>query len=191
MAGGKARLPPRWFIVTFWHLHRWIVRVSGGRRGLWPPRPGKYGALRLTARGRRSGEPRSVIVGYYEEGPNLVTMAMNGWGAAEPAWWLNLRAHPEAVVELVGGVRREVLGRAAVGEERERLWRRWSELDQNLDGYAARRPQATAVVVPRAARGNRMNQPPPRRNLSRAEARGQTVMTTLPPARPDARCSMA
>ena len=84
--------------------------------------------------GRRSGEPRSVIVGYYEDGPNLVTMAMNGWGAAEPAWWLNLRAHPEAVVELAGGIRREVLGRAAVGGERERLWRRWSELDQNLDG---------------------------------------------------------
>src|SRR5919106_6280455 len=71
MAGGKARLPPRWFIMTFWHLHRWIVRDSGGRKGLWPPRPGKYGALRLTARGRRSGEPRSVIVGYYEDGPNL------------------------------------------------------------------------------------------------------------------------
>jgi hypothetical protein len=88
----------------------------------------------------------------HEEGPNLVTMAMNGWGAAEPAWWLNLQAHPEAVVELAGGIRREVLGRAAVGAERERLWRRWSELDQNLDGYAARRPRATAVVVlePRA-----------------------------------------
>ena len=68
--------------MTFWHLHRWIVRVSGARKGLWPPRPRKYGTLRLTARGRRSGEPRSVIVGYYEDGPNLVTMAMNGWGAA-------------------------------------------------------------------------------------------------------------
>ena len=109
--------------MTFWHLHRWIVRVSGARKGLWPPRPGKYGTLRLTARGRRSGEPRSVIVGYYEDGPNLVTMAMNGWGAAEPAWWLNLQAHPEAVVELAGRIRREVLGRAAVGEERDRLWR--------------------------------------------------------------------
>jgi len=43
MAAGKARLPPRWFVVTFWHLHRWIVRVSGGRKGLWLPRPGKYG----------------------------------------------------------------------------------------------------------------------------------------------------
>jgi len=63
--------------VTFWHAHRLFVRATGGR-GLWPPRPGKYGALRLTTMGRRSGELRSVIVGYYEDGPNLVSMAMNG-----------------------------------------------------------------------------------------------------------------
>lgn len=71
----------------------------------------------------------------------------SNWGAPEPAWWLNLQAHPEAVVELAGGVRREVLGRAAAGEERERLWQRWAEIDRNLEGYAARRPQETAVVV--------------------------------------------
>jgi hypothetical protein len=93
-----------------------------------------------------------VIVGYYEDGDNLVTMAMNGWGAPEPAWWLNLRARPEAVVELAGGIRRHVLGRAAVGAERDRLWQRWRELDEKLDGFAARRPHETAVVVlePRA-----------------------------------------
>jgi hypothetical protein len=80
-------------------------------------------------------------------------MAMNGWGAAEPAWWLNLQADPHAVVELSGGIRREVLGRAAAGEERDRLWQRWRELDDDLDAYAARRPRETAVVVlePRAA----------------------------------------
>jgi F420H(2)-dependent quinone reductase len=147
VAGDQARLPPRWFVVTAWHAHRWIVRASRGRRGLWRPRPGKWGALRLTTRGRRSGEPRSVIVGYLEDGPNLVSMAMNGWGAAEPAWWMNLRSHPEAIAELAGGIRREVTARAAAGEERERLWQRWRELDGNLDRYAARRPQETAVVV--------------------------------------------
>jgi deazaflavin-dependent oxidoreductase (nitroreductase family) len=147
MAKGKARLPPRWFILIAWHVHRWIVRVTGRRKGLWPPRPGKWGALRLTTTGRRSGEPRKVIVGYYEDGPNLVTMAMNGWGAGEPAWWLNLQAQPEAVVELAGGIQREVLARATEGKERERLWQRWRELDHNLDEYAARRPQETTVVV--------------------------------------------
>ena len=155
MTEGKARLPPRWFVVTAWHVHRWMVRFTGGRRGLWTPRPGKWGALRLTTKGRRSGEPRSVIVGYFEDGPNLITMAMNGWGAAEPAWWLNLQAQPEALVELAGGVRREVLGRAAVGQERAQLWQRWRELDPKLDGYAARRARETAVVVfePRTAVG--------------------------------------
>jgi deazaflavin-dependent oxidoreductase (nitroreductase family) len=155
MAGGKGRLQPRWFIVTFWHVHRAIVRATGGRKGLWSSRPGKWGALRLTTTGRRSGEPRRVIIGYYEDGDSLVSMAMNGWGAPEPAWWLNLQAHPEAVAELAGGVRREVLGRAAVGDERERLWQRWRELDRNLDDFAARRPHETAVVVlePRTVAG--------------------------------------
>jgi F420H(2)-dependent quinone reductase len=147
MAGGRARLPPRWFVVTAWYVHRGITRASGGRKGLWRPRPGKWGALRLTTKGRRSGEPRSVILGYYEDGPNLVSMAMNGWGAADPAWWLNLQADPQAVAELAGGIRREVLARAAVGGERERLWQRWRELDDNLDNYAARRPHDTAVVI--------------------------------------------
>ena len=165
MAEGKGRLPPRWFIVIFWHVHRRIVRMSKGRKGLWPPRTGKWGALRLTTKGRRSGEPRSVILGYYEDGDNLVSMAMNGWGAPEPAWWLNLQARPEAVVELAGGVRREVLGHAAVGGERERLWQRWRELDENLDGFAARRPHETAVVRPRAARWPD-RWPCPRRDLT-------------------------
>src|SRR5688572_25674511 len=147
MSGGKTRLPPRWFVVTAWYVHRWMIRATGGRMGLWRPRPGKWGALRLTTTGRRSGEPRSVIVGYFEDGPHLITMAMNGWGAPEPAWRLNLQAHPDAVVELGGGIRREVVGRAAVGEERERLWQRWREVDKNLDGYASRRPRETVVVV--------------------------------------------
>jgi len=71
---------------------------------------------------------------------------MNGWGAGEPAWWLNLQTHPDATVDLVDG-RRRVRGHAATRDERSRLWARWREIDPNLDGYAARRPSETAVVV--------------------------------------------
>lgn len=102
--------------------------------------------MRLNTIGRRSGKARSVMLGYYEDGPNLVTMAMNGWAAPEPAWWLNLQAQPEVSVELSDGVR-QVRGRVAAGEERRRLWDNWREHDPNLDGYAARRPTETAVVV--------------------------------------------
>jgi deazaflavin-dependent oxidoreductase (nitroreductase family) len=102
--------------------------------------------MRLTTIGRRSGQERSVILGYFDDGPDLVTMAMNGWGAGEPAWWLNLQANPDADVDLAGGGR-TVSGRAAAGEERIRLWARWAEIDSNLDAYAALRPGETAVVI--------------------------------------------
>jgi deazaflavin-dependent oxidoreductase (nitroreductase family) len=102
--------------------------------------------MRLNSIGRRSGRPRVAIVGYYEDGPNLVTLAMNGWADAEPAWWLNLQAHPETTVEVKGGVR-AVRARAAHGEERDRLWRRWHDFSDQYDAWAALRSRETAVVV--------------------------------------------
>jgi deazaflavin-dependent oxidoreductase (nitroreductase family) len=102
--------------------------------------------LRLLTVGRRTGVERLAILGYFEDGSDMVTMAMNGWGKPEPAWWLNLQAHPEATVELVDG-RRPVRARAAVGEERQRLWARWAHYDKNLDQYATRRSGETAVVI--------------------------------------------
>lgn len=149
MAGQRERaprLPPRWFVVAAWHVHRGIYRATRGRFGLWAPRPDRWGTLRLTTTGRRSGQPRSVILGYVEDGPNLVTLAMNGWADGEPAWWLNLLAHPDAEAVLAtGGMR--VTGRAAEGAERERLWARWRQIDDGLDAFAARRSTETAVVV--------------------------------------------
>lgn len=142
----EPRLPPRWFVVVAWKVHRAIFRVTGGRRGLWRAQTDKWGTLRLTSVGRRSGEERTAILGYIEDGPNLVTLAMNGWGAAEPAWWLNLLAHPEAEVQLADGPR-SVVAYAAVGPERARLWARWRGIDKDLDGFARRRPTETAVVV--------------------------------------------
>jgi deazaflavin-dependent oxidoreductase (nitroreductase family) len=109
--------------------------------------------LRLTTVGRRSGKERQAILGYFEDGLNLVTMAMNGWGEAEPAWWLNLQAQPDVTVELADGIR-AVRGRAATPDERPRLWAKWAEYDgeENLASWSARRPRETAVVIfePRA-----------------------------------------
>ena len=141
-----AWLPPRWFVRLAWFTHRGVYRVTRGRFGLWRPKPGRWGTLRLTTIGRRTGEDRSVMLGYFEDDPNLVTMAMNGWSDGEPAWWLNLQAHSEARVE-IAGAEYPVTGRAAKGEERARLWARWGEIDKDLDSYAALRSTETAVVV--------------------------------------------
>jgi F420H(2)-dependent quinone reductase len=139
-------LPPRWFVRTIWTLHRALYRFTGGRLGLWRPKPGGWGTMLLKTTGRRTGQQRAVIVGYYEDGPNLVTIAMNGWAEPEPAWWLNLQAHPDAIVELKDG-QRAVRARAAEGEERARLWGGWQSIDDGVDGLAARRPTETAIVV--------------------------------------------
>jgi F420H(2)-dependent quinone reductase len=143
-----AKLPPRWFIRTAWAVHRAMYSVTGGRFGLRRASDKAWGMMRLRTVGRRSGKERVAILGYYEDGPNLVTMAMNGWGEPEPAWWLNLQAHPATTVELRDGPRR-VRGRAASAEERPRLWARWAEYDgeDNLASWAARRSRETAIVI--------------------------------------------
>jgi len=149
------RTPPRFVIRIAWMLHRGLDRLSGGRIGLSRPEAGsKFGMLRLATVGRRSGRPRIAIVGYYEDGPNLVTLAMNGWGRSEPAWWLNLQAEPDATVGLADGPR-AVRARAATGAERDRLWARFADFPgwgDDIDALAKRRPDETAVVVlePRA-----------------------------------------
>ena len=139
-------LPPRWFIRLAWFVHRSLYRVTGGGMGLRPPRPDRYGLMRLTTTGRRTGEERHVMLGYIDDGADLVTLAMNGWGADEPAWWLNLQADPDVVVDLPGE-RRDVTGRQAESDERDRLWARWQQLDDKLDAYASLRPTETAVVI--------------------------------------------
>jgi len=143
-------LPPRWFIRGAWLAHRAILRLTGGRRGLARAlASGRFGYLRLTTVGRRTGRERTAILGYFEDGPNLVTLAMNGWAAPEPAWWLNLLANPDAHVVLEDGAR-AVRARAAVGDEREHLWSRFHDFTgwgDDVDAYARLRPSETAVVV--------------------------------------------
>ena len=145
--GGQPKLPPSWFIHLAWRVHRGLYRLSRGRF-LWTPSNKRgWGALRLTTVGCRSGQERHVIVGYLDNGRDLVTLAMNGWDEGHPAWWRNLQAHPECVVRLAGQRPRPVIARQATGEEQEELWQRWREVNPDLDGYAARRTRKTPVVV--------------------------------------------
>ena len=140
-------IPPRPIVVAAWAIHRGLYRILR-RRALRPATEKTWGMMRLKTIGRKSGKERAAILGYYTDGPNLVTMAMNGWGAREPAWWLNLQANPETTVELTDRTL-AVRGRAATPEERSRLWEIWGRYDgpEMLDVWAARRPHETAVVI--------------------------------------------
>ena len=107
----------------------------------------RLGALRLTTIGRKTGDERNVIIGYIEDGPNLVTLAMNGWDEGHPAWWLNLEEHPDAVFRLAGQHPRPVRARPSPRDERDRLWRCWAAINPDLEAFAARRSTETLVIV--------------------------------------------
>jgi deazaflavin-dependent oxidoreductase (nitroreductase family) len=149
-ATSRERPVARPLLRTFWAMHRAIYRLTDGRIGLQQPERGaKFGMLRLHTVGRKSRQERIAIVGYFADGANLVTLAMNGWGRAEPAWWLNLQANPVATVDVAGRAR-EVRARAAVGLERDRLWATFQDYPgwgTDLGALAAHRPGETAIVV--------------------------------------------
>jgi deazaflavin-dependent oxidoreductase (nitroreductase family) len=135
-------VPPHWFEKIAWAIHRAIYRLSGGRRGLSLATPEKWGTMRVHTIGRKSGKERIAILGYHDDGPNLVTVAMNGWQEGDPAWWVNLKANPEATVDLKDGTRR-VRARVAEGEERDRILR----IFKGSEAYIPHRETETPMVV--------------------------------------------
>jgi F420H(2)-dependent quinone reductase len=140
---------PHWLIRTIWKGHRALYRLTGGRFGLRTPTDTRWGMLRLTTVGRRSGKERIAILGYIEDGNTIVIPAMNGWMGPDPAWWLNLQANATATAVLAGGVRRSLMAHAAAGAERERLWGRLVALGSPAytDANARLRARETAIVV--------------------------------------------
>ncbi len=151
---GTPRPPSHRMIRAFGVVHLAGHRLTGGRLGLSRPTPARWGHMCLTTTGRRTGKKRHAMLGYFDDGRNLVALAVNAWADAEPAWWLNLQAHPDAIVELKDGSR-QVRARAAQGEERARLWARWRELGErsgvaeiaDMDAYTAQLSREPAVVV--------------------------------------------
>lgn len=152
----KKSLPPRWVIRAIWRAHRFGYQATGGRWGLRRPIDGRrVGLLWLPTIGRRSGVERTAILCYLDDGPNLVMLAMNGWDAREPAWWLNLQARPDATVTVVDGERR-VHARTALGDERDRLWSRLREhagYGDDLDAMAKLRAGVETTVIVLEPRG--------------------------------------
>ncbi len=122
------------------------VPIYRATRGRIFGRIGRAPVLLLTTTGRRSGEARTAPVLYLADGERLIVIGSNAGNERSPAWALNLRAHPDATVE-VGGERRSVRARVTDGEEREDLWRRMNEQYAGFDDYRLRTNRDISVFV--------------------------------------------
>ena len=103
--------------------------------------------LLLTTRGRRTGQLRRTALIYGTDGDGrYVVVASNGGRPDNPAWYLNLLAHPEAHVQ-VGADRFTAAAAEATGEERERLWTMMAELWPEYARYRAKTARAIPVML--------------------------------------------
>jgi F420H(2)-dependent quinone reductase len=127
--GGKVNVP--------------LYRASHGRVF---GRIGRAPVLLLTTTGRRSGQRRTAPVLYLADGERLIVIGSNAGNVRAPAWALNLKATPQAEVQ-VRGERRPVRARVAEGEERAGLWRRMNEQYGGFEDYRARTGRDIAVFV--------------------------------------------
>jgi deazaflavin-dependent oxidoreductase (nitroreductase family) len=123
--------------------HNATYRVSGGRLG---GRMNGVPVLLLTTTGRKSGKPRTAPLLFVRDGETIVVVASNGGSDYVPAWWLNLRANPEAEIEL-GRVRTHVKAREASPAERARLWPEFTSRFAAYATYAARTAREIPVVI--------------------------------------------
>jgi deazaflavin-dependent oxidoreductase (nitroreductase family) len=120
-----------------------LYRLTRGRVG---GRVGNGPVLLLTTTGRKSGQPRTAPVLYLADGDNFVVINTNAGNEKTPAWSLNLRAKPEAEVE-VKGTRANVRARLAEGDERAGLWRRHMEQYSGWDFYESQLDREVGVFV--------------------------------------------
>lgn len=130
-----------WGVIT--SLNTWLYRVSGGRiAGSMDSAP----VLLLHHVGRKSGEERVAPLLYLPDGEDMVIVASYGGAPKNPAWYHNLKAKPETVVE-VGRERRPVTAHVATEQERERLWPAVLDLYPAYGDYQARTERTIPLVV--------------------------------------------
>jgi len=124
--------------------HTLVYRATGGLVGhripFAPP------MLLLDHVGAKSGVKRTSPLVYVADGDDVVVVASKGGNPRHPAWYHNLRANPDAYVQ-IGSERRPVRARVATAEERARLWPRAVETYGGYDGYQERTEREIPLVI--------------------------------------------
>lgn len=129
-------MPSDFVLKSMNNIHRSILKISGGRKG-WEA--GKMPVLKLTTTGRKSGEPRMVMLtSPLQEGDSMIIVASRGGDDQHPAWFVNLRDNPTVEVETKDQPKSKWVARIATSDERERMWPLITERYKNYGGYQSK-----------------------------------------------------
>jgi deazaflavin-dependent oxidoreductase (nitroreductase family) len=111
----SATRPGAWFSTKIaWKLDPLLLKLTNGHLSTTGP----LAAALLESRGARTGRPRANATLYFHDGDRVTIIASKRGWPKNPAWYYNLREHPDVVF---GGLpfRAELVEDEA---ERQRLW---------------------------------------------------------------------
>lgn len=128
---------------AFGACHSGLYRLSDGKRG---GMVGKTPILLLTTTGRKSGQERTLSLGYYRDGERLLVVASARGAAKRPAWYRNRRAKPQVTVRL-GAETRQMVAATATGEECARLWTRLIAESPFFGEHQRKIPREIPIVI--------------------------------------------
>jgi len=138
-------MPSDLVLKTMNGVHRGLLKLSGGRVG-WKAQG--MPVVELTTTGRKSGQPRSVMLtSPVHEGDTIVVVASRGGDDQNPAWLLNLRENPNVEVALQGAPKRPMRARVATPEERARLWPLVTADHKNYAQYQTKTTREIPLVL--------------------------------------------
>ena len=129
--------------------HAGVYRATGGKLF---GRMGKSPILLLNTVGRKTGRKRTTPLLYVMDGEDFVIIASKGGAATHPAWYLNLRANPDATVE-IGDREVQVEAGVADPEEKARLWEKMVEMYPTYDDYQRKTKREIPLLILRPAEG--------------------------------------
>ena len=139
------RMPSDLVLKTMNGLHRVVQVVSFGKLGwdAWD-----MPVLELTTIGRKSGQPRAVLLtSPLQEGSTVIVVASRGGDDTNPAWFLNLRDNPDVEVSTKDASKQKMTARVATADERARLWPQITEHHKNYAGYQNKTTREIPLVL--------------------------------------------
>ena len=107
---------------------------------------GKNMVLLLTTTGRKSGKVRTLPLGSFDRQGGYLIVASNGGAPANPAWYYNLKSHPQVTVQVLDKVI-PVTAEILSGEDRAQAWQQVISEAPNYAAYQKRTTRQIPLIL--------------------------------------------